>query len=321
MPGSLPDRVVSAPDGTAAVEPQAARPYVIVVRGAGTGAVRALPAGRTIVGRAVEADQRFEDPNISRRHAVFTVDSDGGVVVEDLGSSNGTFVNDVRVQQHALKDGDQIRFGPGVILTLSYQEDGGSQQVPGSEPGIKDALTAAHTESYLRQQLESEIARAQRHNLDLALLVLAVDQLQEIGKAHGTQGQDLALRTAAGAIRKILRAGDVLARADQKFMVLAHDISDEGVVVLAQRIRRTVRAHALPLGNTPVPLTASIGVATLSADKVRHAAALIREAERHLAKGKRRAHGNCIAGNAVKTFLRNGGGSNTTVKLMQGQLA
>lgn len=318
MPRSLPDLVVSEP---AALPPRTAKPCVIVVRGPTTGALRRLPVGRTLVGRAVEADQRFDDPNVSRRHAALTVSSDGAVVVEDLGSSNGTYVNGVRVQRHALKNGDQIQFSPGAILKLSYQKDDGDPQPSGSEPGIKDPLTDAYTESYLRHRLDSEITRARRHNLSLALLVLTVDQRSAIAKAHGAEAEAQTLKTVARVTSKILRADDVLARVDQDFMMLAHDISDEGVVVLAQRIRRAVRANALRLGNTAVPLTVSIGIATLSADKARHAAALIRQAERHLARGKRHARANCISGNAVKAFVRNGGAIHTTVKLVPGQIA
>ncbi len=53
---------------------------------------------------------------VSRRHAVLTVDSDG-VVLEDLGSTNGTFVNGVRVRRAKLGESDWVQFGP-VLLTF-----------------------------------------------------------------------------------------------------------------------------------------------------------------------------------------------------------
>jgi hypothetical protein len=66
------------------------------------------------VGRQNDCTIVLADPNVSRRHAEFRPSGDGFVVV-DLGSTNGTRVNDARVAEHRLRDGDQIRFGNTVM--------------------------------------------------------------------------------------------------------------------------------------------------------------------------------------------------------------
>jgi len=63
-----------------------------------------------VVGRALTSDIPVFDPTISRRHAEVSFD-DAGVSVRDLGSSNGTFVNGVKVTQIHLNPGDVISFG------------------------------------------------------------------------------------------------------------------------------------------------------------------------------------------------------------------
>ena len=64
----------------------------------------------TSVGRA-GADVDLVDPDVSRTHATFHV-VDSGVGVEDLGSRNGTYVNDERISGiTALSEGDRVRFG------------------------------------------------------------------------------------------------------------------------------------------------------------------------------------------------------------------
>jgi adenylate cyclase len=72
-----------------------------------------LPAGRTlVVGRAVESDIPVFDPTVSRRHAELTADAQGeGVRVRDLGSSNGTSINGVRVAEGWLAPNDAVAFG------------------------------------------------------------------------------------------------------------------------------------------------------------------------------------------------------------------
>jgi pSer/pThr/pTyr-binding forkhead associated (FHA) protein len=73
------------------------------------GAERRVAPGTT-VGRA-GADVELVDPDVSRRHATFH-QVDSGIGVEDLGSRNGTYVNDQKVSGiTALSEGDQIRFG------------------------------------------------------------------------------------------------------------------------------------------------------------------------------------------------------------------
>jgi hypothetical protein len=62
------------------------------------------------VGRMAESNLVLADPNVSRNHAEIRPQGDGYVVV-DLGSTNGTKVNGIRVQEHVLSDGDEIAFG------------------------------------------------------------------------------------------------------------------------------------------------------------------------------------------------------------------
>ena len=64
----------------------------------------------TRIGRSLAADLRFDDPTVSRRHALVVRQADGVRVLDDR-SLNGVFVNGQRVEWHALKDGDEILVG------------------------------------------------------------------------------------------------------------------------------------------------------------------------------------------------------------------
>ncbi len=77
----------------------------------GAGVELVLRQGENLIGRAPEAHIRIESPKVSRRHARILVDGDTATV-EDLGSKNGTFVGDVRVDgPRPLAHGDQLRLG------------------------------------------------------------------------------------------------------------------------------------------------------------------------------------------------------------------
>jgi len=77
----------------------------------GAGVELVLRQGENLIGRAPEAHIRIESPKVSRRHARIVVDGETAVV-EDVGSKNGTFVGEVRVNGPTpLAHGDQLRLG------------------------------------------------------------------------------------------------------------------------------------------------------------------------------------------------------------------
>ncbi|HEX8714908.1 MAG TPA: FHA domain-containing protein, partial [Solirubrobacteraceae bacterium] len=78
----------------------------------GGSAPRIVPLTRewTRIGRSLAADVRFDDPTVSRRHALIVRQPDGVRVLDDR-SLNGVFVNGERVEGKLLQDGDEIIVG------------------------------------------------------------------------------------------------------------------------------------------------------------------------------------------------------------------
>ena len=95
--------------------------YLTIHGGSRQGVVVHIRKTTTTVGRHHSSDVVIDDPSVSRRHAEITY-SGGGYFVSDLGSKNGTFVNQDNIgnSQHSLVDGDEITFGPGEIA-LTFQ--------------------------------------------------------------------------------------------------------------------------------------------------------------------------------------------------------
>jgi pSer/pThr/pTyr-binding forkhead associated (FHA) protein len=72
---------------------------------------RIASPGHKTLGRAPTADFVIEAALVSRFHCRLNLDADGNLTIEDLKSTNGTHVNDARVDRSSLKDGDRIRIG------------------------------------------------------------------------------------------------------------------------------------------------------------------------------------------------------------------
>lgn len=90
-----------------------------------------------VLGREADSEGRLAgDPDVSRAHARLTRTPEGGLRIEDLGSSNGTFVNGGRVYERLLEPGDTIQLGRTTLTVVSPDHRR-------SQSGIRDALTLA----------------------------------------------------------------------------------------------------------------------------------------------------------------------------------
>jgi len=97
--------------------------WLVCVTGADLGATFRVPHDRRVViGRGKEAEIEIVTGDISRRHALIERRGRDHVLV-DLGSRNGTAVNDVRVQEHVLRTGDRIQLGTATTLQFAVHDE------------------------------------------------------------------------------------------------------------------------------------------------------------------------------------------------------
>lgn len=87
-----------------------------------TGESWELDAGEWIIGKGDDARIRLTDSGVSRRHAKIVRASDDMVVIIDLQSTNGTFVNDSRIEMTPLREGFRIGIGPDAELSFGHGE-------------------------------------------------------------------------------------------------------------------------------------------------------------------------------------------------------
>ncbi len=105
--------------------------HLVISKGEGVGTHVPLQKV-TCVGRGLDMDVRVDDLTVSKRHARVLSDDRGDYILEDLASSNGTFLNGVQVTTKKLKNGDEIRIGNNAFIF--FKDD---------EPGSKEAAASA----------------------------------------------------------------------------------------------------------------------------------------------------------------------------------
>jgi len=146
--------------------------------------------------------------------------------------------------------------------------------------GLTDSLTGVYNRRYIDRRLLEEIARAQRQDYRISVMYIDIDHFKLVNDSVGHQGGDEVLREVAGRIKDELRLSDALARfGGEEFVVLLIDADLDNASQVAERIRASVAGAPFDLGNDiRIPVTVSIGVATLGVADRNHTIEAVEQA-------------------------------------------
>lgn len=123
-----------------------------------------------------------------------------------------------------------------------------------------DPLTGVFNRRFFEETLRKEIARCQRNALSAGVLFCDVDNFKKINDTWGHACGDLVLKNVARIMHDAVRTSDTLARyGGEEFVALLTGIDQEGVAVVAERIRAMVQSMDFQHDNQVVPVTVSIG--------------------------------------------------------------
>ncbi len=246
--------------------PQRDQAALTVLTGVSAGRVYPLVHAETVLGRAPECDVWIEDGSISRRHARLRRGPEGRFHIEDLDSTNGTFVVGSRVKESELSSGDQIQLGPNLIFRFSILDAAEmALQRQLYESSTRDALTRAFNRKYLHERLVQEVAHARRHHSNIAVVMFDLDHFKATNDEHGHLAGDAVLRAVADRVHGLVRIDDVFARyGGEEFVVIARATEHDAAVLLANRLRTSIESGRVPFEGKTIPVTASVGVASLA---------------------------------------------------------
>ena len=216
------------------------------------------------IGRDTENDIVLDRDSVSRRHArIDTVGSQK--VLADLGSTNGTYVNDRPVQEHPLRAGDQVKIGDTIFKFLSGQDVEQAYHEEIYKMTIMDGLTQVFNKRYFIESLEREIARSKRYQRDLSLIMFDIDHFKQINDTFGHLAGDQALKDLASLVKARTRSEEIVARyGGEEFTILIPETGIHGAILLAEHLRHIVESHKFIFEGEIIPLTVSFGVASIT---------------------------------------------------------
>ena len=259
-----------------------------VLRGEGEGAIHAITGSEVVIGRSAEAHFPIADDMLSRHHARIT--RIGNVfAIEDLGSTNGTFVDGQRVAVPVpLEDGARIHLGTRTVIHFRLHDRVELDVARNTHAlTLRDPLTGLFNRRHLEERLHAELAFSQRHGDPLSLILLDVDHFKQINDRHGHPVGDAVLRALSVSLAELTRKEDVVARyGGEEFALVTRGIDRDQTLHLAQRIRASAAGQVVSAGPGSVRFTVSLGVTCLEGGDRISVDHMLRAADRALYASK-----------------------------------
>lgn len=263
------------------------RPYLFVLAGLRVGEM--IGVNETItLGRGTDVDFRVPDEGVSRNHLRVVALGDGSVLLTDLESTNGTFVNGKKVNSAVLGDGDKIQIGSTAILKFSYADKlEVSFQESLFEAAQRDALTSLFNRRYFEQQLSTELRFALRRGTPLSLILFDLDYFKRVNDEYGHPVGDAVLVGFSHLLSGAIRAEDLAARiGGEEFALICRDVPGPVAEQVADRIRQLVENSTITRKVPSLKITLSGGVAALPDPRIATIEQLIDAADKALYESK-----------------------------------
>jgi len=250
--------VVTESDGTTTLHVA-----LVVLHGGDIGKRYPLEKSEMVLGRSSKAEICVDAEGISRRHARLFLRA-GHVYIEDCGSTNGTFVNDQKITETQLNDGDYVKVGDTVMKMVSGSSIEAKFQDDMYRRTTIDSLTQAFNKRYFLQCLDDELKRCLRYGRQVSLAMFDIDHFKKVNDTYGHQAGDTVLRDLAKNVADLVRVNDVFCRyGGEEFAIILPESSVEDAVIACEKIRSAIESFKFSHDGTPIAITISIGVKTL----------------------------------------------------------
>lgn len=220
-----------------------------------------------IIGRSMSSTIFVDDRSVSKSHAKLSI-SNGDVYILDLESTNRTVVNDDTIPPLVpvkLASNDQVKTGNVLFKFLesgSFEAQAMGQLQTKSE---KDPLTGAFNKGALQTKGSESFKRAKLLKVPLSIAVFDIDHFKKINDTYGHPAGDYVLRELSQVVStKLIRLDDFFARyGGEEFVVVLFGSNLAQATEIGERLRATIEGNPFTYSGAKLPITISVGVATI----------------------------------------------------------
>jgi len=156
------------------------------------------------------------------------------------------------------------------------------------EAAVRDGLTDIYNHRYFQEALDRELARADRHQRPVGLVMLDIDHFKAVNDAHGHPVGDQVLKTFAKKLVDVSRKSDIVARyGGEEFAIILPETSLLGATIKGEAYRKIMESLQIKSGSTDMHATVSVGVAAYDPQRPASKNKLIECADKALYRSKR----------------------------------
>ena len=258
---------------------------LVVIYGLDLGKKYNVDRPSIVIGRSSKADIQIDQESVSRNHCKL-INTGKSIMLRDLGSTNGTYVNDELVDEYVLRDGDLIKIGRCIFKFLSGNNIENAYHEEIYRLTTIDGLTQVYNKRYFIETLEREICRAHRYRRELSLIMFDIDHFKKINDTYGHLAGDHVLKQLASVIKARIRREDIMSRyGGEEFAIILPEIDNYNAVQFAEKIRGIVEKAVFRFEDTDIPVTISIGCASMTTE-LQEPHEFVRVADGHLYTAK-----------------------------------
>lgn len=236
------------------------RPHLIVLYPQNLFKQVPLEKGTVILGRGTDANFKLDDELVSRKHCSLTFDGTK-VIVKDLGSTNGTFVDGSPVDSMELDSDNRLQIGK-MVLKVDFKdpsEEAFDREL--YEAATMDPLTKISNRRTFMDRSLGELALARRNDYFVHTIMVDADHFKRVNDTWGHQCGDMVLKEIARLLKEEKRESDLLARyGGEEFVLLLAGIGPEDAKKSAERLRAAVEKHRFCWNDIVIPVTISLGL-------------------------------------------------------------
>src|SRR3569623_633095 len=201
-------------------------------------------------------------------------------------------LGELKVSRRRKFTADEVTLIEHVVSAMIYPLRNALTYLAALRAAHKDPLTGTSNRAALDTTLVREVEMARRHATALSMIVIDIDLFKAINDSFGHAIGDEVIKNLTCVIDKVIRKSDMLFRfGGEEFVVLLSNTERDGALLLAERIRREVEKTTVRTTHRHVPITISLGGATLANDD--SAQMLFEKADRALYQAKASGR-NCV---------------------------
>jgi diguanylate cyclase (GGDEF)-like protein len=239
------------------------------------------------LGRGMECDVQLPAAVISRRHCKVSCVGQS-IVVEDLASTNGTYLDNQRVDRAFLTPSNQLRVGP-FLLKLEYK---GFMEIRAQnqllEAARMDAVTGIANRGWFVAQSARMMAAMKDPANSLTAVMVDIDRFKNVNDQFGHAAGDAVLAGVARILAQEKHDDHLLGRfGGEEFVMMMPDIDHQEAFILCDRAREQIAKENFKFEGLGLSVNVSVGMATRTQGEIVSLDALISEADAAMYRAKR----------------------------------